>query len=291
MPIFDRNSVKGKYKVIEKSFLRDVKGNPLSLEQCIFLDCETVSRYKTWKDFETNEPDMAQSFIKNKCFNWLEFRDNELKNIRNLQESGEQPVPYDTCTEDHEYLYHLRSGLFPEYNKIVTISIQYVSKGKTKTISFASHNEKELLEDFCIALSGIVQSIAKTKRQPYIVGHNVLLFDIPVIYKRMIVNDIYPPAIIHADQTKPWEKFVSDTRNIWKAGDKNGDASLNTVCYALNIKSSKDGNHGMEGSQVGVEYWQNDNLEGIVQYCEEDVDVLRQIFEKYSTLKCYTFGV
>jgi len=280
-----------------KSFIKDNKGQPLHINRCIFLDVETVTRHKTWKEFEENEPDLATSFIKNKAKNWLEFRDTEMARINKMRVEGTQPVPYDISYLDHEYLYHLRAGLFPEYNKIVCISLCYTLLDKatekeiTKTISFAGEDEFELLKNFSIIFSGIVSQVqTSTKKQPYVVGHNILLFDLPVIYKRMIMNNLLPHYLIHADQVKPWEKFAVDTRNIWKAGDRNGDASLNTVCYALGVTSSKDGEHNMDGSQVGKEYHQEKNIEGIAHYCEEDVEVLHKIFTIYSNLKSYTFN-
>jgi predicted PolB exonuclease-like 3'-5' exonuclease len=290
MPIFDRSTLPDRFiSEATASFIRDNRGNPLKIEDCIFLDTETVPRYKTWKEFQENEPLMAESFIKNKAKNWLEFRDTEMARISKMKEEEIQPVPYDICTEDHEYLYHLRAGLFPEYNKIVCISILYYENGKQKILSFAGDDEKQLLIDFSIIFSGIVQRIQSRKKQPYVVGHNILLFDLPVLYKRMIVNGILPPSLIHADQVKPWEKFAVDTRNIWKAGDKNGDASLDTVCNALGIKSSKAGEHNMDGSKVALEYYEKGNISGIAMYCEEDVEVLAKIFLIYSKLTSYTF--
>lgn len=293
MAVFNTNSINSKnVNITTTGFIRDNKGAILNENCCIFLDIETVSGHKTWNEFQKKQPELAQSFKKNKTENWLAFRDTELGRIENMQKNNIQPVPYDICTEDWEYLYHLRSGLFPEYNKIVCISLLYFKQGEKKIISFANSNEEQLLIDFSIVFSGIEQQIIKeTKKQPYVVGHNILLFDLPVLYKRLIMHNILPPSLIHADQVKPWEKFAVDTRNIWKAGDKNGDASLDTVCHALGIVSSKSGNHNMDGSKVAIEYYQNDNLEGIVQYCEEDVSVLHQIFTKLQNLKAYTFKV
>lgn len=277
-------------KIVEKkeAFIRTNGGSVLEKEYCIFLDVETVPRYKTWKDFEECEPHLAKSFIENKAKNWLEFRDTEMARINKMKENGAQPVPYDTCTEDYEYLYQLRAGLFPEYNKIICISIAYYKNGERKVLSFVDHNEKELLKNFVIVLDGIVKS---KKSQLYIVGHNVLLFDLPVLYKRMIVNGILPPYLIHKDQTKPWEKFAVDTRNIWKAGDKNGDATLNTMCYALGVKSPKDGDHNMDGSKVAVYYYTTGDLKIIAEYCEEDVVALCDVFDIYSNLTRYSFNI
>ena len=52
---------------------------------------------------------------------------------------------------------------------------------------------------------------------------------------------------------------------LWKFGDFKNYTSLNLLTYVFNIPTPKD---DMDGSMVAKVFYEDDNLERIVTYCE-----------------------
>ena len=77
---------------------------------------------------------------------------------------------------------------------------------------------------------------------------------------------------------KPWEIKHIDTMELWKFGDFKNYTSLNLLTYVFNIPTPKD---DMDGSMVAKVFYEEDNLERIVTYCEKDVVATIQLFRKY----------
>jgi hypothetical protein len=58
---------------------------------------------------------------------------------------------------------------------------------------------------------------------------------------------------------------------------------LDLLCSVMDIPTPKDGE--IVGNQVHNEYWEKQNMKGIKEYCEKDVDVLIQIIKKLKELR------
>lgn len=101
-------------------------------------------------------------------------------------------------------------------------------------------------------------------------------FDIRFLLQRYIVNQIPVPFIIrYAANAKPWEsERVYDTMVQW-AGVGNR-ISLDKLCLALNIESPKG---DLDGSKV-YDYYLQDRLEEIAEYCKRDIEATRQVFKR-----------
>lgn len=156
-----------------------------------------------------------------------------------------------------------KAGLFPEHGKIVCISCTVYGKDNTvKTKSYYGHDERQLLLEF----TAMAQTLAPGKHK--FMGHNIKGFDIPFIIKRMIINGIKLPPMFMISGRKPWELdgYMIDTMELWKFGGRTS-TDLGNLCNILGIPSPKD---DMDGSMVHTEYWENDNIDGIVEYCEKD---------------------
>src|SRR5258708_34191729 len=83
---------------------------------------------------------------------------------------------YQRKEETPEEFYE-RAGIWAEFGKIICISVGIFSSGKNvglRVKSFASHDEKELLEKFSAVLLGQPQSLI-------LVANNVKQFDFPTI--------------------------------------------------------------------------------------------------------------
>ena len=148
--------------------------------------------------------------------------------------------------------------------------------GKVRKQSFSNENEYDLLKN----VQGLLNKCGKLDF--WLCGHNLKNFDIPMLAKRMIINGLLPPSMIPSYDTKPWEIKAIDTKEIWQYGAYSSIGSLDLLCSTMGIQTPKDGD--VVGGKVHEEYWTKQNIKGIVDYCEKDVDVLIQIIKKLKEL-------
>ena len=109
-------------------------------------------------------------------------------------------------------------------------------------------------------------------------AHNGKEFDFPYIARRMLVNNLKLPAILNIAGKKPWEVNFIDTMELWKFGDYKHFTSLELLTTIFDIPTPKD---DMDGSMVWKVYWNENDLERIVSYCQKDVIAVIQLFLKY----------
>ncbi|KKQ89935.1 MAG: hypothetical protein UT12_C0005G0003 [Candidatus Curtissbacteria bacterium GW2011_GWC2_38_9] len=106
------------------------------------------------------------------------------------------------------------------------------------------------------------------------IGHNIIDFDIPFLYKRSIVHKIKPSQLL------PIKKFptenIFDTAREWSRWDNYSQTSLHNLALALDLPSSKD---KMDGSQVYDFYFKR-RFEDIYTYCKKDVELTRKIYKR-----------
>jgi len=246
----------------------------LKMKQLIFLDIETVSQYPDYKTLKKENPEMA--------FAWKQKFEND--------KYWKTENPKLTLTAS----YPLKAALYPEYGKIVAISVCYEKIIKDKeeiiTISFANHEEKELLKQFSVYAIGIHNRKA-VKMDTYLCGHNIKMFDIPYMFKRMLANDIYPPSWIYNPLAKPWDMKHLDTSLLWNAGGRWGGGDLNSMAVALGFKSPKDNAANIKGKDISTEYWkgEEDILNRITHYCEMDTEMLVKTIQKTMKLTKYEY--
>jgi DNA polymerase elongation subunit (family B) len=115
-------------------------------------------------------------------------------------------------------------------------------------------------------------------RNDLIIGHNILDFDLPFIYKRSIINQVIPTVNLSFKRYYPSE--IYDTMWIWSRWQHR--ISLDKLCLALKIESPK--NNGIDGGKV-YEYccYELDAL--VAEYCLKDVEAVRQIYYRMNFLK------
>lgn len=132
-------------------------------------------------------------------------------------------------------------------------------------VEILSGGEKEILTKWW----QIAKNVTK------FIGHNILEFDIPFIYKRSIVLK-YPPS-----QMLPVRKFetenIYDTLKQWSRWDYSSNLSLHFLAKALSLESSKD--LGIDGSQV-YDYYLGGKLDKIYEYCKRDVELVRKVYKR-----------
>jgi len=172
-----------------------------------------------------------------------------------------------------------RAGIYAEFGRIVCISAGHIVEKQGERLyrvkSFSDSNEKKLIQDFF----EVLEKFGKNHKLK-LCAHNGYEFDFPYISRRALVNGVKLPKILSIAGAKPWElkDHLIDTLQLWKFGDFKHYTSLSLLCELFQIPTPKD---DIDGSQVARVYWQEDNLERIVKYCEKDTLAVANLLLRY----------
>ena len=191
-----------------------------------------------------------------------------------LQKLWDLKTQYQRKEETPEEFYE-RAGIWAEFGKIICISVGIFSNGRKvglRVKSFASHDEKELLEKFAALLASQPSSLI-------LCAHNGKEFDFPYICRRMLVNGLKIPSQLEISGKKPWEINHLDTMELWKFGDYKSYTSLSLLQRLFLI--SQPQKTILNGSMVGHVYWVENQLERISAYCQKDVVATAQLLRRY----------
>ena len=166
--------------------------------------------------------------------------------------------------------YSVRSGLYPEFAKIISIVVGKIVNGEILLITLDHESESELLESF--------NSLLERNINCNLVGFVSHSFDTPFVYKRMVINGIEPHDKVDSSGFKPWDIVDTDLALEWK-GNSFERASLINVATAFGLPSPKD---DIGGADVGRVYWAEgkEGLARISEYCRKDVVTTINIFRK-----------
>ena len=93
----------------------------------------------------------------------------------------------------------------------------------------------------------------------------------------MIIHGITLPFKLNLFGKKPWEVPHLDTLELWKFGDYKTFTSLKLMAHVLGIPSPKD---DIDGSQVYGVYYNEQDIDRIITYCEKDTVTVAQILLK-----------
>jgi len=172
---------------------------------------------------------------------------------------------------------YFRAGIFAEFGKIICISAGFVvMKNGQKYFrlkSFADNNEATLLQDFATTITKFSQ-----QKEILLCAHNGKEFDFPYISRRMLINGIKLPAALDNAGKKPWDIKHLDTLELWKFGDYKHYTSLNLLTAIFNIPTPKD---DISGADVAKVFYELQNLNRIVTYCQKDVVAIAQIMLRF----------
>ncbi len=100
------------------------------------------------------------------------------------------------------------------------------------------------------------------------IGHNVIGFDIPFLWKRAMVLDVKPPFCFPRNP-KPWSELCADTMLMWDSTQRAG-SSMDRICRLMGLpgKGDTDGSKVWQMVQVA-------NIAGVAEYCRSDVERTR----------------
>jgi predicted PolB exonuclease-like 3'-5' exonuclease len=225
--------------------------NPLEvpLEDILFLDIETVSAAPT---FEALPPMWQELFAEKTRFE--------------REKEGLTPAEF----------YPKRAGIQAEFGQVVVIGLGYLDgpseSRQLRVKSLANGQEKALLEEFALVLHAFAR---KGRKFPFLCAHNGKEFDFPYLSRRLLAHGLPLPKQLATAGKKPWEVHHLDTMELWKFGDRKHYTSLKLLAALFGLPSPKE---DMDGSQVGPEFWEHNNLEGIARYCRRDVVTLAQVY-------------
>jgi len=213
-----------------------------NLTKLLFFDIETAGEYPSYAEFKKADPEGAKIFASKA----------ERLGYENIEESYENKV-----------------SLFPEFGKIVCLSYGIWKNGEMKVSTIAEMDEKDTLTKIGVLFQ-------KAEAQGLIpCGWNIKNFDVPWIFRKMLMHKLRVPSNLNSYGKKPWEVNLVDLKEMWKSFSSL-DVTFEEAVYSLKLPSPKD---VMDGSKVHYNYWTNVNLEGIKYYCEKDVMAMMHMCE------------
>ncbi len=228
------------------------------LKNTLFIDIETVSVTSTYDELSS---DMQALWMKKS----RKFKADKERDMTPQLAAG---------------LYREKAGIFAEFAKVACITVGYLSnmKGEEPSLrlkSFAG-DEKVLLEEF----NDLLNQHYDRPDEHYLCGHNIKEFDVPFLCRRCVVNGLDLPRLLNISGKKPWQvAHLLDTMELWRFGDYKNYTSLALIAGTLGIPSPKD---DIDGSMVGHVYWEEDDIDRIVTYCEKDVVTVAQVAMKFA---------
>ena len=216
----------------------------LNLENILFLDIETVPETQNFSDL-----------------------DKAKQTLWDLKSQYQRKEDY-TAEEFYE-----RAGIWAEFGKIICISVGYFNiQGDIRKLRVTSFhgNEVSILKDFKNLL---ISHFSQAKH--LLCAHNGKEFDFPYIARRMIIHKIELPYKLNLFGQKPWDVPQLDTLELWKFGDYKNYTSLKLLTHVLGIPSPKE---DIDGSEVYRVFYEENDIDRIINYCEKDTIAVAQIF-------------
>lgn len=224
----------------------------INIENILFLDIETVPEERSYSDLSKHKQSLFAEKTK--------------------YQRKDEILPDD---------FYERAGIWAEFGKIICISVGYFHGNQEdrsfRLKSFYGINEKDILKDFKYLLEHYFGN-----KHHLLCAHNGKEFDFPYLARRMIINGIQLPEKLNLFGKKPWEVAHIDTLEMWKFGDYKHYTSLNLLTNILGIDSPKE---DIDGSQVSKVFYEDNDLERIALYCENDTIAVAQVLLRFFNLE------
>ena len=231
------------------------------MKKLLYFDMEWVPISKDFKTLEKEYPLHAEAWSR-KCEKWR-------KDGKFVDETDEE-------------IYEKEAGFFPEFIKIICISIGYYKQNKQ------NENQQEFVVDSIygndekMIVEKMHELLSKTAGKYKLCGHGIKRYDMPFLAKRMAFHNLTIPYDLNNGMKKPWEIDVVDISELWSFGcNAEKYTPLDWICVSLGIPTSKS---DFSGGDVKKIYYEENRLEDIVKYCEKDVEVTAKIEQKLNKL-------
>lgn len=185
--------------------------------------------------------------------------------------------------EELSSLWEKNASLYPEFSKVVAVSLVYLSGNTLKCKEYASVEEELILME----LGADLEAFKKIKPRVTLVGHSGHFFDYQFLCKRYIINSMEIPSILDESDSSPWQKTLLCTNELWKSfgAFNSSGSSLQALCTALGLEVSKV---DLVGDQVGKAYYDGE-LQRISSYCSLDTIATYNVFRKFKRESVFAF--
>ena len=224
--------------------MRALKG--IKTEDIVFLDIETVRRCE---DLIEGTPDF---------YAWQDKlgRRADSQNIDIFED------------------YKKRSSFFPEFSKVVCISVGRVIKNKIIIKTYQYEDEFKMLDFFNKDLEKVYRHNPNTR----ICGQSIKAFDIPFLFKRSLSNGIIPASLIDVGGMKSWDISALDIRDLWR-GTGYYNSSLVSMCLSLGVEYPE---LPIKDNDISNSYYNElfNLLDNIVASCELKLVALINCYRK-----------
>lgn len=184
--------------------------------------------------------------------------------------------------EDLANFWTRRSSLYAEFSKVCAVSLAFLSSEGDKLLCKEIFGEDE--PSILIELSDFLARIDSTGKYR-LVGHAAKYFDYPFLCKRYIINGLTIPNMLDYSHAKPWEIKNLCTNELWKMGGTGPGSSLQALCNALKIPTSKV---DMVGDEVGKHFYDGNHSQ-IGRYCSYDSIATFNVVRRYKGESIFQF--
>lgn len=240
------------------------------LTNYFFFDAEVISQYPTLEQAPESHRNLWMKKHHLKC---LEKEIQRIKDKAVLANAEEYLTTSDIKLEDFENfptpneIYIRYAPLYKEFSKVLCIAVGAIDKDRNiENVVIHDQDEKILLTE----LSSYFKQFPKQS----LAGFNIKGYDIPMLITRMLILGVPLPYQLQLRGKKPWEITTLDLAEDWK-GLNFTMSSLETVCMALSIPSSKD---EFDGGDMGPLYQSGQiTIEQVKNYCLKDNDRNMQV--------------
>ncbi len=209
-----------------------------ALRRVLFLDIETVPQYPNLED---SPPDFqAQWAHKAK---WL-----------------------DRLGQDSDYK---RAGIYAEFGRVAAWAVGWLvwEEGQSPKLhrrSMAHASEPHLLQEF----ASLLEQLCSEGDAWSLAAHNGREFDFPFLARRMLACRILLPELLDNRGRYARNGRLLDSLEAWKFGDYKHSVGLETLARTLGLPAGKQ---LMTGAEVYNYWYEQQNLDAIAAYAEEDV--------------------
>lgn len=129
-------------------------------------------------------------------------------------------------------------------------------------------------KDMFIALDAILAK-GDNPEHLLVVAHNGLNFDFPILRHRAIKYGLKTLFNV-LDFKNKYDPRVQDTQALFAGTDYKGHYSLDNIAKFLGIEGKSE---GIDGAKVH-DYFLDGRIKEIADYCRQDVEVLRNVYNK-----------
>ena len=235
----------------------------------VFLDIETIPPDE--KVRERLKPSLIRK-LSRKYDSHFQLEQNSAA----ADSSGENEDCQENCTEEM-----FRSlSLHAEYGRILCIGIILEKDGAEWRKGVFGYDAKS--ETFHLDEKKTLRGLWKLLREEFnirrdlIIGHNLMDFDLPFIYKRSRILKVKPSVQFSFARYR--SQPIYDTMREWALWNlREKSISLPHLAELLQIGIGKT--DGMDGSKIYDQYL-GDNHSLIAEYCLQDVEVTRAVYHQ-----------